>query len=335
MSIIRKNKIVLILFLLILFIVTITYSIMYGASRYSVLTIWQALVHFDQTNMEHLIIRSSRISRVLGALLIGAFIAISGALMQGMTRNYLASPGIMGVTDGSVFVITLSMIFLPNVQPATLLIFSFIGSLMGAVFVFGVAKLVPGGMSPLSLVIIGTILGMFLNGVSQALATYFQISQNISFWYNTRLHQIDPVMLQWSVPLAIIGLFLAFYVSKSITAISLGDEVAQGLGINLVVMKTLTLVSVALLTGVSVALVGKVTFIGLIIPHITRFLVGEEYKKIVLYAGLFGALFFAWADIVSRLINPPFETPVGVITALVGVPFFLYLIQTKGGKRYA
>lgn len=241
----------------------------------------------------------------------------------------------MGVTDGSVFVITLSMIFLPNVQPATLLIFSFIGSLMGAVFVFGVAKLVPGGMSPLSLVIIGTILGMFLNGVSQALATYFQISQNISFWYNTRLHQIDPVMLQWSVPLAIIGLFLAFYVSKSITAISLGDEVAQGLGINLVVMKTLTLVSVALLTGVSVALVGKVTFIGLIIPHITRFLVGEDYKKIVLYAGLFGALFFAWADIVSRLINPPFETPVGVITALVGVPFFLYLIQTKGGKRYA
>ncbi|WP_313235059.1 FecCD family ABC transporter permease [Sporosarcina ureae] len=335
MSITRKNKIVLILFLLILFIVTITYSIMYGASRYSVFTIWQALVHFDQTNMEHLIIRSSRISRVLGALLIGAFIAISGALMQGMTRNYLASPGIMGVTDGSVFVITLSMIFLPNVQPATLLIFSFIGSLMGAVFVFGVAKLVPGGMSPLSLVIIGTILGMFLNGVSQALATYFQISQNISFWYNTRLHQIDPVMLQWSVPLAIIGLFLAFYVSKSITAISLGDEVAQGLGINLVVMKTLTLVSVALLTGVSVALVGKVTFIGLIIPHITRFLVGEDYKKIVLYAGLFGALFFAWADIVSRLINPPFETPVGVITALVGVPFFLYLIQTKGGKRFA
>ncbi len=335
MSIMRQNKFLLAFFLLSLFVITIACSTMYGATRYSASTIWEAFVYFDSTNMEHLIIRTSRIPRVLGALFVGAFIAISGALMQGMTRNYLASPGIMGVTDGSVFVITLSMIFLPNLQPLTLLFFSFIGSIVGAAFVFGVAKIVPGGMTPLSLVIIGTILGMFLSGVSQALATYFQVSQNISFWYNTRLHQIDPVMLQWSVPLAIIGLVLALYVAKSVTAISLGDEVAQGLGIHVGVMKGLTLVSVALLTGVSVALVGKVTFIGLVIPHITRFLIGEDYKRVIPYAGLFGALFFAWADVISRAINPPFETPVGVITALVGVPYFLYLIRVRGGKQYA
>lgn len=335
MPVIRQNKILLVFFLLSLFAITIACSTMYGATRYTFSTIWETFVHFDSTIMEHLIIRTSRIPRVIGALLVGAFIAISGALMQGMTRNYLASPGIMGVTDGSVFVITLVMIFLPNHSPLALLIFSFIGSIAGATFVFALAKIIPGGMSPLSLVIIGTILGMFLNGVSQALATYFQISQNISFWYNTRLHQIDPVMIQWSVPLALIGLVLALYVSKSVTAISLGDEVAQGLGVNVSVMKVLTIVSVALLTGVSVALVGKVTFIGLVIPHITRFLVGEDYKKVIPYAGLFGALFFAWADVLSRAINPPFETPVGVITALVGVPYFLYLIQKKGDKQYA
>ena len=335
MNMIRQNKILIALFLLSLFIITIVCSTMYGATNYSVSTIWKSFVHFDSTNMEHLIIRSSRIPRVLGALLVGAFIAISGALMQGMTRNYLASPDIMGVTDGSVFIITISMIFLPNLQPLTLILFSFVGSILGVAFVFGIAKIIPGGLTPISLVIIGTILGMFLSGVSQALATYFQVSQNISFWYNTRLHQIDPVMIQWAVPLAIIGLVIALYVSKSVTAISLGDEVAQGLGINIVVMKVLTLVSVALLTGVSVALVGKVTFIGLVIPHISRFLIGEDYKRIIPYAGLFGALFFAWADILSRAINPPFETPVGVITALVGVPYFLYLIRIKGGKQHA
>ncbi|MFJ7952956.1 FecCD family ABC transporter permease [Lysinibacillus sp. NPDC096418] len=332
---IRQNKILIALFLISLFVITIACSTMYGATSYSFSTIWKAFVHFDPTNMEHLIIRSSRIPRVLGALLVGAFIAISGALMQGMTRNYLASPDIMGVTDGSVFIITISMIFLPNLQPLTLIFFSFIGSILGVAFVFGIAKITPGGLTPISLVIIGTILGMFLNGVSQALATYFQVSQNISFWYNTRLHQIDPVMIKWAVPLAIIGLVIALYVAKSVTAISLGDEVAQGLGINIVVMKVLTLVSVALLTGISVALVGKVTFIGLVIPHITRFLIGEDYKRIIPYAGLFGALFFAWADVLSRAINPPFETPVGVITALVGVPYFLYLIRIKGGKQHA
>lgn len=335
MTMIRQNKILIALFLLSLFIITIACSTMYGATNYSVSTIWKAFVHFDSTNMEHLIIRSSRIPRVLGALLVGAFVAISGALMQGMTRNYLASPDIMGVTDGSVFIITISMIFLPNLQPLTLIFFSFVGSILGVAFVFGIAKIIPGGLTPISLVIIGTILGMFLSGVSQALATYFQVSQNISFWYNTRLHQIDLIMIQWAMPLAIIGFVIALYVAKSVTAISLGDEVAQGLGINIVVMKVLTLVSVALLTGISVALVGKVTFIGLVIPHITRFLIGEDYRRIIPYAGLFGALFFAWADILSRAVNPPFETPVGVITALVGVPYFLYLIRIRGGKQYA
>ena len=170
---------------------------------------------------------------------------------------------------------------------------------------------------------------MFLNGVSQALATYYQVSQNISFWYNTRLHQIDPLVIKWSIPIAIIGLLLALAVSKAITAISLGDEVAQGLGIKLMKMKLLTILSVAILTGISVAMVGKITFIGLVIPHIARFIVGEDYKRIIFFAGILGAFFLAWADIISRAINPLFETPIGVVTALVGVPFFLYLIRVK------
>ncbi|QTD41850.1 iron ABC transporter permease [Sporosarcina sp. Te-1] len=335
MSMMRKNPILLLPIILVLFIITIICSIMYGATTYHLSTVWHALFHTDMTNMDHLIIRTSRLPRVIGALLVGLFIAVSGALMQGMTRNYLASPSIMGVSDGSVFVITISMIFMPNGSPFAMIIYSFIGSILGLLFVLGVARLIPNGMSPISLAIIGTILGMFLNGVSQALSTYYQVSQNISFWYNTRLHQIDPIVIKWAIPFAVIGLLIAWFVGKSITAVSLGDEVAQGLGINLLKVKLLTILSVALLTGVSVAMVGKITFIGLVIPHIARFLVGEDYKRVIFFAGLLGALLLAWADIFSRAINPPFETPVGVVTALIGVPFFLYLIKVKGGNQHA
>lgn len=335
MSKIRNKPTLLLIVIPPALIVTMICSVMYGATTYDVSTVWRAMFHADFSNMDHLIIRNSRIPRVVGALLVGLFIAISGVLMQGMTRNFLASPSIMGVSDGSIFVITLSMIFMPNATPLTLILYSFVGSILGLLFVFGVANLIPNGLSPISLAIIGTILGMFLNGVSQALATYFQVSQNISYWYNSRLHEIDPIIIKWSIPFALIGLIIAWIVSKSITAISLGDEVAQGLGIDLLKIKLLTILSVALLTGISVAMVGKITFIGLIIPHIARFLVGEDYKRIIFFAGVLGAFFLAWADIASRLINPPFETPVGVMTALVGVPFFLYLIRIKGGKQHA
>lgn len=316
-----------------LFIATIIMSVSFGSKLIHFETVWQGLVHFDSENMDHLIIQTSRLPRSLGALLIGAFMAVSGALMQGMTRNYLASPSIMGVVDGSVFVITLCMIFLPGSSSVTLIAFSLIGSALGAALVFTVAGMLPGGMTPLTLTILGTILGTFLNGIAQALASYFQVSQNISFWYNARLHQMDPTLIKWTIPFAIAGLALAFFVARSVAAMSLGDDVARGMGVNLPLMKALTMLSVVILTGISVAMAGKIAFVGLIIPHVVRLLVGADYRKIVPYSGLFGALFLAWSDVISRFLNYPFETPIGVVTSLFGVPYFLYLIKTKGGGR--
>ncbi|MEK8128878.1 iron ABC transporter permease [Paenibacillus filicis] len=319
-------------FILVLFAITIAISVSLGSKAINYTTVWDSLFHYDAQNMQHLIIHKSRLPRVLGALLIGGFLAVSGALMQGMTRNYLASPSIMGISDGSAFAITLCMIQLPGASSTTLIVFSLIGSALGALLVFSIARLLPNGMSPLTLAILGTIIGTFLSGISQALATYYQVSQNISFWYNARLHQMDPTMIKWTIPFAIVGLVLAAVVSRSITASSLGEEVAQGLGINVVLMKVLTMLSVVILTGISVAMAGKIAFIGLVIPHITRFLVGQDYRKIILYAAIIGALFLAWSDVISRQLNHPFETPVGVVTALVGVPYFLYLIRTRGGR---
>lgn len=312
---------------------TIILSVRYGTETIQFRTMWNALFHFDPENMEHLIIQTSRFPRAIGAFLIGAFLAVSGALMQGMTRNYLASPSIMGVSDGSVFAITLCMIVMPGVSSMTLILYSLFGSALGAAIVYGTARLLPGGSSPLTLAILGTIIGTFLGGISQALATYYQVSQNISFWYNARLHQMDPTLIKLSIPFAIVGIGLALILARSITGLSLGEETATGLGMNVLLIKGLTMLSVAILTGISVAIAGKIAFVGLMIPHITRFLIGQDYRKIIPYAAMLGALFLLWCDLVSRFINHPFETPIGVVTAIFGVPFFLYLMKTRGGEK--
>ncbi|GIP32000.1 iron ABC transporter permease [Paenibacillus sp. J2TS4] len=316
-----------------LIVFTILLSVLYGAKNIEISTINDALLHFDSGNVDHQIIVHSRIPRVIGALLIGAFLAISGALMQGMTRNYLASPSIMGVTDGSAFAITLCMILIPNSSSMDMIMFSFIGSALSIVIVFGLASLLPGGLSPVRMAILGTIIGTFLSSISAALSTYFQVSQNISFWYNARMHQMDPGLIKLAIPFAIVGIGMAILLSKSISVLSLGEEIAVNLGQKTTFIKFAATLSVVILTGISVALAGKIGFVGLIIPHIVRFLTGLDYRWIIPCSGIIGGIFLALCDVLSRFLNHPFEMPIGVVTSILGVPFFLYLIRTRGGGK--
>ncbi|EJR19570.1 FecCD family ABC transporter permease [Bacillus cereus] len=319
----------------ILILFTVILSILYGAKSIDAETVWNALFYFDSSDVNHNIIITSRLPRVVAALLVGAFLAISGALMQGMTRNYLASPSIMGVTDGAAFVITLSMIFLPGMSSIGMVVCSMIGSALGAGIVFGFGSLLQNGLSPVRLAIIGTVIGTFLSSVSAAMASYFQISQNVSFWFNAKLDQVDPNIIKITIPFGIIGIILALLISKSITILSLGEEVSINLGQRTKLVKAMAILSVIFLTGTAVALVGKVGFVGLIIPHITRFIIGVDYKWILPCAGIIGGVFLALCDVLSRFVNYPFETPIGVVTSLIGIPFFLYLIRTRGGERHA
>lgn len=316
-------------------LLTIWLSIHYGAKSIDAGTIYQAFFAFDEGNVDHQIVMHSRLPRVLGALMIGAFLAISGALMQGMTRNYLASPSIMGVSDGSVFAVTLCMVFIPSATSVTMITMSLIGSALAVAMVLAFSRLLPNGLTPVGMAVIGTITGTFLSSISAAISTYFQVSQNVSFWYNARLHLLEPGLVKLAVPFAIVGIVLALLLSKSITILSLGDEVSRGLGQRTVMVKVLAMTAVVILTGISVALAGKIAFVGLIIPHITRFLVGLDYRWIIPCAGLLGGIFLALSDVLSRFMNSPFETPIGVVTAFIGVPFFLYLIYKRGGGKHA
>lgn len=297
--------------------------------------IFSALLHFDPGNTDHQIIWHSRLPRAVGALLIGAALAVSGALMQGVTRNYLASPSIMGVSDGSAFVITLLMVVIPGSSSLEMMGYSFIGSAVGAGLVFGLASVIPNGFMPVQLAIIGTVTSMLLSSLSAAISIYFQISQDVSFWYSARLHQLNPELLKYAVPFFVIGIILALSLSKKVTALSLGDDISESLGQKKQAVKWTAMAAVVVLTGCSVAMAGKIAFVGLVVPHITRFLVGSDYSRLIPCSCVLGGVFLTLADLLSRLINYPFETPIEVVTSVIGVPFFLYLIKRKGGEQRA
>lgn len=310
-------------------------SVLYGTKDISIQTIWQALVHFDASNPDHQIVRTSRIPRAIAVLFVGGFLAVAGAIMQGVTRNYLASPSLMGVNDGSAFVITLALILLPGLPNYQMIILSIIGSALGAALVFGFGAAIKNGLSPVRLAIIGTVIGTFLSSVASAIAMYFQVSQTVAAWYNTKIHIVDTDMLLLSIPFGLVGVVIALFCARAITITSLGEDIATGLGQKTKLIRYLSMFSVVLLTGTAVALVGKIAFVGLVIPHIVRFLVGVDYRYIIPCSLLVGAFFLSLCDIVSRYINFPFETPIGVVTAFIGIPFFLYLIRTRGGERHA
>ncbi|WP_235194583.1 FecCD family ABC transporter permease [Shouchella xiaoxiensis] len=310
--------------------IALVLSILYGAAQIDLQTVRQAIFQFDSSVTEHQIIHDIRIPRALGAALVGSFLAVSGAIMQGMTRNPLAEPSIMGVMDGAALAIAIMFAFSASVSGTSLMFAAFIGAGAGAAFVFMIGSLARGGLSPAKLALAGVTVGAFLSAISSGIAIYFNVSQDISFWFAGGLAGMSWANIRLLIPVAIVGLLLALFLSRSVTVMSLGEDVAKGLGQRIFIIKVLGVIVVLLLTGAGVAVAGAIGFIGLVIPHITRGLVGVDYRFIIPCSAVLGALLLVMADLASRLVNAPFETPVGAMTALIGVPFFLYLARREG-----
>lgn len=319
----------------ILLVVVTIMSISLGTKSIPLETVIEAIIHYDKDNVDHQIVWTGRVPRALAVLFVGAFLAAAGALMQGVTRNFLASPSIMGVTDGSAFFITMAFVFVPGISSFNLVLLSMLGSLFGGALVFGFASIIKNGLSPVRLAIIGTVIGTFISSIGTAIAMYYQISQTITMWYNSKVHMVEMDLIYLCVPIGMIGLLLSVLLARAVTITALGEEVAMGLGQNTRAVKVLSMLAVAILTGTAVALVGKIAFVGLVVPHIVRMLMGVDYRIIIPCSAVMGAFFLAACDLIGRYINFPFETPIGVVTALIGVPFFLYLIRRKGGEKYA
>lgn len=307
-------------------------SISFGAADIQLATVWTAVFQFNPDVTAHQIIREIRLPRVLGAAMVGACFAVAGALMQGLTRNPLADSGLLGLNAGAAFMLAICFAFLPGLSYMYLILYSFLGAGLGAGIVYGVGSMSRGGLTPMRLVLAGAAVSALLGALSEGVALYFRIGQDLAFWYAGGVSGTKWIHLQIMSPWIIGAMIGAVILSRSITLLGLGEEVAIGLGQRTKSIKLIGMLLVLILAGAAVSVVGAVGFVGLIVPHLTRFLVGHDYRWIIPCSIVVGGLLVVLADLAARMINPPFETPIGALIALIGVPFFLYLAR-KGVKE--
>lgn len=305
-------------------------SISIGVSDIGWRDIIDSFTAFDSSSTSHIIIRDLRIPRILAAALVGAFLAVSGVIMQALTLNPLASPSIMGVTSGSAFMIAFAFAFYPQSSYWQLILWSFAGAGLGTGMVFLIGSLSKRGLTPVKLALAGAAVSALLQSLSTIIAIHFNVARDISFWFAGGVAGVRMESVRLIGILAFAGLIVAFALSRSLTIMGLGEEMAKGLGIRIGWIKFVSVLVVLILTGAAVSIAGTVGFVGLVIPHIAKKVMGMNYRWVIPGSAVFGAGLLVLADIAARTINPPYETPVGALTALIGVPFFLFLARKEG-----
>lgn len=316
--------------LLIALVAAFLFHIAVGAKQLPISTVFEALISFDSTNFDHVIVQNLRLPRAALALVVGASLSLAGALMQGVTRNPLADPGLLGLTTGAAFAVLVahsvfgftSMAFTPWIAMS--------GALGAAVIVFFISRMVPGGATPLSMTLAGAAVSAFLGTIISVIHLLNQDTfENLRVWLTGTLAGRDITLLWYVGPWMLIALVGGILLAPRVTVLAMGDEVAQGLGVRTGMLKAQLLAVVVVLTAGSVALAGPLGFIGLVIPHVVRLYVGSDYRWIVPYAALTGAAYLVSVDIVARVAIPPREISTGIITALIGAPLFVHLVRRR------
>ncbi|WP_060203742.1 FecCD family ABC transporter permease [Sporosarcina koreensis] len=305
----------------------------FGAAETTFRDVWLALFS-NVKNDATVMLREIRFPREVAAIFVGAGLSVSGAIMQGLTRNPLADPGLLGLTAGASAALAATIAFMPSANYIMVTIACFIGAAIGTVMVFSIGAMKKGGFSPLRIVLAGAAVSAFLFAISEGIGLYFKISKSVSMWTAGGMIGTSWNQLQVLIPIIAIGIAGALMLSRQLTILSLNEEVAVGLGQKITQVKMILFVIIVILAGASVALVGNMAFIGLMVPHIVRAIVGTDYRFIIPMSAIIGAIFMLLADTVGRTIHAPYETPVAAIVATVGLPFFLIIVR-KGGNLFS
>ncbi len=308
----------------------VLWSITLGAADIDTQVVFAALFHYDDTNFNQLIIQTVRLPRVLSGVVVGASLAVAGAVMQGLTRNPLADGGLLGINSGAAFAVVLAVVFLGDPSLSAYAIFGFLGAALAAALVYTLGSMGRGGATPLKLTLAGVILSTFLASFTTAILIHDQETlDKIRFWTAGSLAGRDMPLLLNTAPYMLVGLAGAVVIGRQITTISLGEDIAKGLGQNTIRVKAAAAVIIVLLSGGAVALAGPIGFVGLVAPHIVRFIVGVDYRWIIPYSALLGGMLVTAADVGARIVIRPQELPVGVVMAILGAPFFIWLARWK------
>jgi iron complex transport system permease protein len=302
-------------------------SLALGSAEIDVGQVIGALTAFDDSN-EHLIVTELRVPRTAVGIAVGAALALAGTLMQGVTRNPLAEPGILGVSAGASLLVVVAIAAFGITGVGGYIWFALAGAAAASVLVFALGSIGRSGATPVRLALAGAVLAAFLGSLTSAILVLdAHTLDQFRFWDVGAIAGRDLSMLATVAPFLLVGAVIALGAGRQLNALSLGDDVARSLGQRVGVVRVLAVAGVVLLAGAAVALAGPIVFVGLAVPHAARILVGPDYRWLLVYALLLGPSLLLGADILGRIVARPSEVQVGVMTALVGVPVFIWLVR--------
>lgn len=307
-----------------LLVVAVLVSLLVGSRVLSPVETFGGLFGLDPVAAA--VIWEMRLPRTLLGLLVGAALGVSGALAQSVTRNPLADPGLLGISSGAAVAVVVGGAFLGLGAGTPRVLLALVGAALATVAVYTFARRSPEGLTPVNLTLAGMALTAFLGAVVSATVLLSASTMDqYRFWVVGALSIPDPQTLIPAALIALVGAVVAASVSGSLNTLALGDDTASALGVNVPRARISTGLAVVLLSGTAVALAGPIAFVGLVIPHMARALVGNEVRRMLVVSAVLGPLLLLCADIIGRLVVRPSELQVGVVTAILGTPFFIWL----------
>lgn len=303
-------------------------SIAVGARDLGLLQVFGVLTDRDSSEAS-VIVWSLRIPRTLIGLTVGIALGVAGALMQGHTRNPLADPGLLGVSAGAALAVVLAIQFGAD-TPEGYVWWAFVGAGAAAVGVYVLGSTARSGPTPISLALAGSAVTALLLALTQAVVILDVTTLDVyRFWVVGSLAGRDLEILLPLVPFFAVGLLLALANSPALNLLGLGEDVARALGLHIGRSRLIGIVSITLLVGAGTACCGPIAFVGLVVPHLARYVTGPDYRWLVPMSGLIGAVLLLVADVVGRVLARPGEVQVGIVLAVVGAPFFVWLVRRR------
>lgn len=308
---------------------TVFLSLAMGSNPIAPAEVWAGLLARD-TSQASLIVWTERMPRTAVGILAGAAFGVAGAVIQALTRNPLADPGILGVNAGAGFAVTLGVGAMGVSGVTGYVWFAFVGAALATLVVYLIGSAGSGSTSPITLVLAGVALGAVLNGFSTFLTLIDPDTfREIRNWGLGSIARTDVGDTLSVLPLILLGLCLALGLSGALNSIALGDDLAASLGARIVRTRVLGVVAVTLLAGGATALTGGIGFVGLMVPHIVRWFVGPDQRWILLYSALGAPVMVLAADVLGRVIARPGEIEVGILTAVIGAPVLIALVRRR------
>lgn len=322
-----RQKLSTLMFAMIIFFILIGMSIVYGYTDTTIKTAISAFTDFNGSN-EHIIIESVRLPRSFIAATVGSCLAMAGVIMQTLTKNPLASPSILGVNAGAGFAVVFAVTMFNITSLQAFAWISFAGAAVAAIGVYAIGSAGREGLSPMKLTLAGAAMGALFASFTQGLLVLNEAAlEQVLFWLAGSVAGRNLDILASVFPYMAVGTLAALLISPKMNVLAMGDDVAKGLGLNVGFIKLAAGLIVIFLAGSAVAVAGPIGFVGIIIPHISRKIIGIDHRWLIPFSGLMGGMLLLAADIGARYVIMPQEVPVGVMTAAIGTPFFIYIAR--------